>query len=205
MAQTLNVKTGDRIEIQITDWRFLVRETRKVDPALVEKFKKNAKRIGRPVEKAVQSGIPSRAVIRGMQPKVIPGRVTWGAVLPAKSTELRVDTRMRKRGKSIVSIWVNSPATAIADVANKNGDRSGRLTREYDYSRSPTGRRRHRINGQGSGMVVALNKATGVKKRSPSRMVWPSAEKALPAVNVEMAALINQTAERINAEIRRNA
>lgn len=205
MAQTLNIKTGDSIQIQITDWRFLVRETRKVDPALVEKFKKNAKRIGRPVERAVQSGIPNRAVIRGMQPKVIPGRVTWGAVLPAKSTELKVDTRMRKRGKSIVSVWVNSPATAIADVANKLGDRSGRLTREYDYSRSPTGRRRHRINGQGSGMVVALNKATGVKKRSPSRMVWPSAEKALPAVNVEMAALINQTAERINAEIRRNA
>lgn len=204
MAEKLNVKAGDRVEIQITDWRFLVRETRKIEPALVEKFKKNAKRIGRPVEKAVQQGIPNRFPIRGMQPKVIPGRMTWGAVIPARATELKVDTRMRKRGKSIVSIWVNSPATAMADVAKKNGDRSGRLTREYDYSRSPTGKRRHRINGQGSGMVVALNKA-GFKKSEPSRMVWPSAEKAIPAVNVEMYALIEQTANKLNAEIRRNA
>lgn len=204
MANTVNVKAGDRVEIQITDWRFLIRETRKIEPALVEKFKKNAKRIGRPVEKAVQQGIPKRAPIRGMQPKVIPGRMTWGAVLPARATELKVDTRMRKRGKSIVSVWVNSPATAMADVANKIGDRSGRLTREYDYSRSPTGKRRHRINGQGSGMVVALNKA-GLKKSDPSRMVWPSAEKAIPAVNIEMYALIDQTANTLNAEIRRNA
>lgn len=204
MARTLKVNASDRVEIQITDWRFLIRETRKIEPALVEKFKKNAKRIGRPVEKAVQQGIPKRAPIRGMQPKVIPGRMTWGAVLPARATELKVDTRMRKRGKSIVSVWVNSPATAMADVANKVGDRSGRLTREYDYSRSPTGKRRHRINGQGSGMVVALNKA-GLKKSDPSRMVWPSAEKAIPAVNIEMYALIDQTANTLNAEIRRNA
>jgi len=204
VAQRVNVKSGDRIEIQITDWRFLVRETRKVDPRLIETFKKNAKRIGRPVERAVQSGIPNRFPIRGMQPKVIPGRMTWGTVLPARATELKVDTRMRKKGKSIVSVWVNSPATAMADVANKVGQRGGRLTREYDYSRSPTGKRRHRINGQGSGMVTALNKAK-FKKSEPSRMVWPSAEKALPAVNVEMYALINQTAQNLNAEIRRNA
>lgn len=202
MAQTLNVRASDRVEIQVTDWRFLIRETRKIDPALVEKFKRNAKRIGRPVEKAVQSGIPKRFPITGMEPKVIPGRMTWGTILPARATELKVDTRMRKRGKSIVSVWVNSPATAMADIAQKVGDRSGKLTREYSYSLSPTGRRRHRINGQGSGMVKALNK---FKSHAPSRMVWPSAEKALPAVNVEMYALINETANSLNAEIRRNA
>jgi hypothetical protein len=202
VAEQIKVKASDRVEIQITDWRFLIRETRKIDPALIEKFKKNAKRIGRPVEKAVQSGIPNRRPIRGMQPKVVPGRMTWGTVMPAKSTELKVDTRMRKKGKSIVSVWVNSPATAMADIAQKNGDRSGKLTREYDYSRSPTGKRRHRINGQGSGMVVALNK---YKSHAPSRMVWPSAEKALPAVNAEMYVLLQQTATKINAEIQRNA
>ena len=95
MAEKLNVKTGDRVEIAITDWRFLIRATRKIDPALVETFKKNAKRIGRPVEKAVQSGIPNRFPISGMQPKVIPGRMTWGTAIPAKATELQVDTRMR--------------------------------------------------------------------------------------------------------------
>jgi hypothetical protein len=204
MAEKLNVKTGDRVEIAITDWRFLIRATRKIDPELVEKFKKNAKRIGRPVEKAVQSGIPNRFPISGMEPKVIPGRMSWGAVIPAKATELQVDTRMRKKGKSIVSVWVNSPATAMADVAYQLGKRDGKLTREYNYSRSATGKRRHRVNGQGSGMVVALNKAR-LKSRDPSRMVWPSAEKALPAVNAEMYTLIQQTSSRINAETARNA
>jgi hypothetical protein len=204
MAEKLNVKTGDRVEIAITDWRFLIRATRKIDPELVEKFKKNAKRIGRPVERAVKNGIPNRFPISGMQPKVIPGRMSWGAVVPAKATELQVDTRMRKKGKSIVSVWVNSPATAMADVAYQLGKRDGKLTREYNYSRSATGKRRHRVNGQGSGMVMALNKAS-LKKKDPSRIVWPSAEKALPAVNAEMYNLIEQTSNRINAETARNA
>lgn len=204
MAQQIKVNAGDRVEVQITDWRFLIRETRKIDPKLIEKFKKNAKKIGRPVERAVQSGIPNRFPITGMEQKVIPGRMTWGAVIPAKKTDLKVDTRMRKKGKSIVSVWVQSPAVAMADVAKKVGKRDGRLTREYPYSKSPTGTRRHRVNGQGSGMVVALEKAK-MKKSSPSRMVWPSAEKALPAVNAEMYILIEQASSKINAEIQRNA
>lgn len=202
MAKTINVRTSDRVEVQLTDWRFLIRETRKIDPALIEKFKKNAKRIGKPVEKAVQNGIPRRFPITGMEPKVVPGRMTWGTIMPARATEIRVDTRLRKKGRSIVSVWVNSPATAMADIAQKVGDRSGKLTREYDYSRSPTGKRRHRVNGQGSGMVKALNK---FKSHAPSRMVWPAAEKAIPAVQIEMNALVDATAEKINAEIRRNA
>lgn len=205
VAEKLNVNASDRIAIQITDWRFLIRETRKIDPALIEKFKKNAKRIGRPVEKAVQGGIPGRRPITGMARKVIPGRMTWGAVIPAKDTELKVDTRMRKKGKSIVSVWVNSPAVAMADMAKKGGRTDGKLTREYPYSKSPTGTRRHRVNGQGYGMVAALAGGKGFKRSQPSRMVWPSAEKALPAVNAEMYTLIDQTAQKINAEIQRNA
>lgn len=204
MAQKLNVKAGDRIEIQITDWRFLVRETRKIDPNLIEKFKKNAKKIGRPVERAIKGGIPNRAPIRGMQPKVVPGRMTWGAVVKPKETELKVDTRMRKKGRSIVSVWVQSPAVAMADMAKNLGNRDGRLTNYYEYSGAPEGYRQHRVNGQGSGMVKALNKSK-LRSSKPSRMVYPSAEKAVPTVNAEMNVLIEQVATRLNAEIRRNA
>lgn len=204
VAEQIRVSASDRVEVLITDWRFLIRETRKIDPALIAKFKKNAKEIGRPVEAAVQRGIPNRFPITGMEQKVIPGRMTWGAVIPAKTTELKVDTRLRKKGKSIVSVWVQSPAVAMSDMAKKVGKRDGRLTREYPYSKSPTGFRRHRVNGQGSGMVVALEKAK-MKKSSPSRMVWPSAEKALPQVNTKMYSLIDQVAKNLNAEIQRNA
>lgn len=206
MAEIINVNNGSRVEIQITDWRYLIRETRKIDPTLIKQFKMNALAIAKPIDKAIRYRIPYRSPISGMKPKVVPGRMTWGNYGPSNRTEIRVDTRIRKQGKSIVSVWVMSPATVMADMAAKVGDRSGKLTREYEYSRSATGTRRHRINGQGSAMVQALNKSHNFRKRQKaSRMVWPAAEKALPSVNERVNQLINKMASTLNAEILRNA
>lgn len=204
MAEQIKVKTSDtRVEVFITDWRFLIRETKKIEPAVMANFKANALEIGRPVENAIKKAIPNRRPIRGMEPKVIPGRLAWGAVVPVKTTELRVDTRIRKKGKSIVSVWVMSPAVAMADLA-KNPTSKAR-TKEYRYSRSKTGLRSHKINGQGKAMADALSQASGVLSRNPSRYTWPGAISALNTVNAKMLALVNQTASRINAEILRNA
>lgn len=204
MANTINVKTGDRTEILVTDWRFLIRETRKIEPRTMAKFKKNALAIGRPVDNAVKKGISARAVIRGMKPKVIPGRVSWGGNgVDVRKTDLRVNTKIYKKGVGIVSVWVQSPSVAIADMANKRGP--NKYTREYEYSRSATGKRKHYVNGQGSAMVQALRKSTKVKKRDVSRIVYPSAEKALPAVNAKMLVLIESMSQQINSEIVRSA
>ncbi|WP_160512436.1 hypothetical protein, partial [Escherichia coli] len=92
------------------------------------------------------------------------------------------DTRIRKQGKSIVSVWAYSPAVAIADQARVGGRVDGKLTRMYKYTNHPDGERQHSINGQGKGMVKALNKSHFVVRKSPSRYVWPSGEKAIPAV-----------------------
>ena len=208
MAEQIKVQVNDRnrVAIAVTDWRFLIRATRKIDPALIDKFKANAASIARPVQTAVKNRIPKRFPITGMEPKVVPGRMTWGTKVAANDVTIQVDTRMRKKGTSIVSVWVNSPATIMADMADKLGDRSGKLTRVYKYSRHPAGERQHRINGQGSGMIVALNKSPNFRKRQrASRMIWPTAEKALPKVNERMHKLIAQTSTKINAEIARNA
>ena len=205
VATEINVRQTDiQNSVYVTDWRFLIRETRKIDPALIKTFKANAKQIGQPVEDAVQKGISATAPIRGMEPKVIPGRMAWGAVMPAKTTELRVDTRLRKKGRSIVSVWVMSPAVAMADMA-KNRDRNGRKTREYKYSRSATGTRRHTVNGQADGMLRALRASGDMRSKNPSRMVWPSALAKLEAVNGKMYQLIEQTSARLNAQIRTGA
>jgi len=203
---TVTVKKDSRMEIEVTDWRFLIRELRKVDRKLVSQFKRNAKEIGKPVEKAIKAGIPNKAPIRGMKPKVVPGRVTWGAVQHPKKTSLKIDTRLKRKngGTSIVSVWVWSPATIIADLAKAERS-NGKMTREYAYSLSPTGTRRHRINGQGAGMVKGLKKANLPRKTKPSRMVYPSAEKALPAVSVQMTRLIEETSQSINATMRTGA
>ena len=200
MAENISIKTGDRTEILVTDWRFLIRETRKIEPKAIAQFKKNALAIGRPVDNAVKKGISTRHVIRGMKPKVIPGRTSWGGNnVPVKQTRLQVNTKIYKKGKGIVSVWVDSPAVAIADMANRRGP--NKITREYEYSRSATGKREHRVNGQGSAMVQALRASTRVKKRDISRIVYPSAEKALPQVNAKMIGLIESMSQRINAEI----
>lgn len=205
MAQTIKVKSGDRVEIQITDWRYLVRETRKIEPQSIVKLQRNAMRIGRPVEKAIKDGITNRYAITGMQPKVVPGRLTWGGKVAPKTTELRVDTRMRKKGKSLVSVWVMSPAVAIFDVARKFGQNDGKHTKEYDYSRSPTGRRKHLRNGQGKHMVDAMDRSHARKQINRSRVVWPSGLKAVPQANAEINILLGQVASKLNAEIQRNA
>lgn len=204
MAQQVRVKSSDtRVEVFITDWRFLMREANKIDPMVQATFKANAREIGRPVESAVKKAIPNRRPISGMTPKVIPGRMAWGAGWPAKATELRVDTRIRKKGRSIVSVWVMSPAVAMADMA-KNATSKAR-TKEYPYSRSPSGYRSHKLNGQGAAMIEKISASSGVKSRGPSRYTWPGAVGAMNVVNMKMLELVNNTANRLNAEILRNA
>jgi len=205
VAKTIKVNAGDRVEVQLTDWRYLIRETRKIEPKSIDKLKVNAKRIGRPVEKKIQEGITNKYAIKGMQQKVVPGRLTWGAVVPAKKTELRVDTRMRKKGKSLVSVWVMSPAVAIFDTARKYGKFDGQDTNYYEYSRAVDGFRKHRRNKQGKYMIEAMDRSPARKQVARSRVVWPSGLSAVPQANAEMNVLLNQVAEKLNAEIQRNA
>lgn len=204
MATKISVRGDSRMEIEVTDWRFLVREVRKIDPRLTAKFKNRAKEIGKPVENAIKKAIPSKIDVRGMQPKVIPGRMSWGGPVNARKTSLKIDTRIKKRGKSIVSVWVWSPAVAMLDMAKNAGRGDGGDTREYPYSRSRTGTRTHRVNGQGRGLLQAAGQSKKlIRAERPSRVVWPAAWTALPEVNAEMNKLIESEARRINAEMRR--
>lgn len=202
---SIQVKNNSRMEIEITDWRFLAKELRKVEPRVMSRFKREAKQIGKPVENAIKKAIPNKIDVRGMQPKVIPGRMAWGAGYPARKTSMVINTRSYKRkGTSIVSVWAWSPALAMLDMARKIGKANGGDTREYPYSLSPTGVRRHRINGQGAGMLKAVAKSKKLQRAErPSRIVWPAAWKAIPEVNAEMNKFIESEAQRINAEMRR--
>lgn len=202
---TINVKNNSRMEIEITDWRFLAKELRKVEPKVMSRFKREAKQIGKPVENAIKKAIPNKIDVKGMQPKVIPGRMTWGGQISARKTTMVINPRMYKRkGTSIVSVWAWSPALAMLDMARGIGEANGGDTREYPYSKSPTGVRRHRINGQGAGMLKAVGKSKKLQRADrPSRIVWPAAWKAIPEVNAEMNKFIESEAQRINAEMRR--
>lgn len=203
MANFISVSKSDRIEISFTDWRLFVRELRQVDAKLLKEFRAKATEIARPVEDKIKAGIRPVPPIRGMWPKTAPGRTAWDSFVPRDKTKIKADTRIRKQGKSIVSVWAYSPAVAIADQARVGGRGDGKLTRMYKYTNHPDGERQHRINGQGKGMVKALNKSHFVVRKSPSRYVWPSGEKAIPAVQARMLNLIEQESKVINATLLR--
>jgi hypothetical protein len=70
------------------------------------------------------------------------------------------------------------------------------VTREYSYSRSATGKRVHRINGQGRAMIQALSRRNSGNGRS--RFVYPAADKAIPSVLPKMNAALQRAYDKIN-------
>jgi hypothetical protein len=70
-------------------------------------------------------------------------------------------------------------------------------TREYPYSRSKTGTRTHRNNGQGRAMVKALN-----KRGKASRFAWPAFEGAGGRMQAEATAVIDRYVAILNAKLR---
>lgn len=205
---SIKVQNNSRMEIEITDWRFLAKELRKVEPKVMSRFKREAREIGKPVERAIKKAIPTKLDyhLRGMVPKVVPGRMSWGAGVSPRKTSLVINTRSYKRkGTSIVSVWAWSPALSMLDLAKNAGRGDGTQTREYKYSRATKkGTRRHRINGQGQGLLAGAAKSTKLLRADrPSRIVWPAAWKAIPEVNADMNKFIESEARKINAVMRR--
>lgn len=222
MAQEVSYVTkNQRSGLYLTDYRDLIRELNRVQPTLVKQLQKDYKQIGKPVQLAVKQGIPVTPPTSGIHrrspqrsrsgfyPVVVPGRVTWGAnyqnknkpvdsvviETPAVSKASRTMKRFKINSFAIARLRVNNAAVVLADMAGVTGKYINKYprTREYDYSRSKTGRRRHKINNQGRGMIRALN-----RNGSPSRFAWPSAEKALPKAKAQSKIVLQKAYSIIN-------
>ena len=208
-------KTG----IYLTDYRDLITELRKTEPTLIRELQKGYRAIAKPVQKAVKGNIPSlpptsgihrktpQRTVSGFYPRVIPGRLTWGSnsqnrKKPVRSVLIETPSvakaaRAMRRAKvgvaSIARLRVDNAAVVMADMAGKSNKYTDKrkITNEYKYSRSKTGTRRHKVNGQGRAMIKALG-------RNPSRYVWPAAEKAIPKVFVSTNANLQKTYNIIN-------
>lgn len=219
------VTQGQRSGVYITDFRELNRELRKIQPSLVGQMRADFKRIAKPMQAQVKSSIPANPptsglhkkrrnnLISGFEPRVIPGRLTWGANsqnknIPVDSVNIqsisatKARKAMRKNPKnvaSIVRLQVDNAAVVMADMAGKTGrDINKRaFTGDYKYSRSKSGKRRHRINNQGIGMISALTRRHG----NASRFVWKAAEKSLPKVQAESRMVLEKAYARINRKL----
>jgi hypothetical protein len=101
--------------------------------------------------------------------------------------------KAKTNAASIARLRVDNAAVVMADMAGKTGKWVNKKSRtnEYQYSRSKTGVRRHRINNQGRGMIRAL-------AGKSSRFVWPAAEKSMPMVRVRVTHSLQKAYTIIN-------
>ena len=230
-----NLDTG---EVWITDYRDLMRELRKVDRAYAVKLKRDFKRVGKPIQQGIRGTIPkyaptsgihvrSRMSVSGFAPRVVPGRLTWGANpqngnVPANNAVIQ-NTKQKdwkKAGRfgkmSVTRIAVDNAATVMADMAGRSKKWLNKkpYTRPYLYSQSTpsTGKygtqrslirtRKHLINGQGIAMIKALDRGKNVQQGKASRWVWPTANKYLPQTKIEIQRLLDQANNHLNERLK---
>lgn len=208
-AQQRQTRLGTQATVEITNLQLLLKELSKVNDETRKQFRKDFRKIAEPVRDEIKKGISSNRLgipgsMRGFQKKVIPGRLTWGTGKPANSAIIsmpRITTR--KAGMAISKITVGSPATVIADMAGKSNKVTGkkRRTDPYPYSLSPTGQRTHRITSVGSRKFIQ-NLDSTIGNRA-SRVVYPSAEKALPEAQKEMGLSLDDMVQKLNRELRK--
>lgn len=212
--------------IAFTDYRDLIKELRKIDPSYANQLRRNFKRIAKPIQTSVSKVIPKKHPtsgihvrgaknVSGFKPVVVPGRLSWSAnaqngnVQPrhvvVRLTKQRSFRKLADIGKmSIVKVEVDNAAVVMADMAGRSRKYINKksITRQYPYSRSATGSRRHRINYQGVGMIKALNRGKNIQQAEASRWIWPTANKQLPMVQKEIDTAIADANRLINERMK---
>lgn len=175
------------------------------------------------------SGVHVRGAknVSGFKPVVVPGRLSWSAnaqngnIQPRHTvirlTKARSFKKIGQYGQmSIVKVEVDNAAVVMADMAGRSKKWVNKrpMTRPYKYGGGgvQTGKygskaqmvtmRQHRINGQGLGMIKALNRGKGVLKGDASRWIWPTANKHLPDVQYQINDVLRKANRFINERMK---
>jgi hypothetical protein len=190
----------------IYDVKGLLRDLEALEPGLKKQLMRDAKDIAKPIASILKSQIPTTAPLSGMT-KSYPvssakhltgdpnGRLAWGAGKPANSVTIKFRSG-RSRISAVtplVSIWVNSPMTAIADIAGKGNMRKARkVTNDYSYK---DGTREHRVTTQGRWMIKRL------KERNLNNFIYPNVEDRLEDTQREVKLVIDRYAAKVNRKL----
>jgi hypothetical protein len=179
-------------ETVVYDVKGLLKDLTALEPGLNKALVRDSKAIGKPIAAVIKSQIPSTAPLSGMANN---GRLGWGSGKPANSvtTKFRSGRSRNTAVTPLVSVWVNSPMTAIADIAGKGNMRKAkRVTSEYAYK---DGRRRHAVTSQGRIMVARL------KERNLNNFVYPAVEDRIEDAQTAIKLVIEKYARMVNRKI----
>jgi len=186
-------------ESVVYDVKGLIRDLEGLEPGLKKELVKEAKLVAKPIVANIKSVIPTTAPLSGMNES---GRLGWGASMTKKGNRIpanSVTTKFRSgRSRSraitpLVAIWVNSPMTAIADVAGKGSFRKAKtVTGEYKYK---DGVRRHKVTSQGRWMVK------GLKERGVNDFIYPAVGDSLDDAQDKVKLVIAKYSAMVNRKL----
>lgn len=197
-------RSGDDVNsLSVKDIRNLQKRLKEIDPKLRTQLLRDAKKVAEPTVTAVKSAIGSVTPNSGM---LRPGaRLNWNNAIDAKGRshklmdvkpQFRTSESGRSDTTSLVRVKVGNPAVTLADMGGRSGRyrnagyKGSGYTREYPYK---GGSRRHKVNGQFRGIEDKIG-------GSPSRFVWPAAEKSLPAAREAIEKILRDAYTRINSK-----
>ena len=189
--------------ISVLDIRELQKRLKEIEPNLRTQLVRDAKAVAIEPVKLIKTAIsqvqPNSGLLR-------PGaRLNWNNAIDAKGRshptldvkpQFRTSQSGRSNVTSLVRIKVGNPAVSLADM----GGRSGRYvnkgyqgsgyTRRYDWKGTT---RNHKVNGQFRGIEEKIG-------NSPSRFIWPAAEKSIPQAREAIEKILRDAYARINSK-----
>lgn len=197
-------RAGDDVNsLSVTDIRELQKRLKAIDPMLRTQLLRDAKKSAEPTISAVKSAIGSVTPNSGM---LRPGaRLNWNNAIDGKGRshklmdvkpQFRTSESGRSNTTSLVRVKVGNPAVTLADMGGRSGRyrnagyKGSGYTREYPYK---GGSRRHKVNNQFRGIEDKIG-------GSPSRFVWPAAERSIPAVREAIEKILRDAYTRINSK-----
>jgi hypothetical protein len=174
------------MSVEVYGIRETLAEIRNVDQQLFFKIRAQMKRGGDTLGQRIQGNIPLIAPTRGFRHS---GRTAWK---PA-TTKTVVSGRNPRKGHTgatpLLTVIVNGAAVSMADMAGRGGGKT-RLKRTRSYAWKG-GRRTHAVTTQGQAMIRALG-------QSPSRYIWPEAERSLPFIQATVLMGVEQYTNELN-------
>jgi hypothetical protein len=178
----------------------MIQALQKLEPETYKQLRKDIRFITAPAVSAVKSNVPTISPFAGGRDGFThSGRTAWsGASVTTNITPAQKSRAYGSTTSNLVAISATGQNKQfgfnILDMAGRGTGRGRNpktQTKPYAYK---GGTRSHRLNGQGQGMIEALN-------TRPSRYFYPAIENKLPDIRRRVEQVIDKVAADMNRRI----
>jgi hypothetical protein len=162
---------GASVDVEVVGMRETLAALRELDPAIRRQTLAEMRKAAQPLAAAVSAAIPADAPLSGMAR----GRMAYSS----RSRKVTAKTGGRKSKSRdswpLLRVATTSYGAAVFDMAGKGS------------------------SGSGSGATLIANLTS--RYGSPSRAVWPAAERMMPEVTKAVVAACDRAAAQVNTKL----